>query len=204
MIRARQGQSLALAVIATALSVDMARGSEPSPGGGSLDGGGQETSGYVGLFGRLTQVDREFDNEIALGAGIRAGWIFARDWALEADVSLNAADLEGSDYFFPIHARLLRQWGIGTARQLHLGAGFVHFQSDGDVGNTGQGVSFLAGLDQALDPRTTLRLDISADGILNVVSYQYAELDGFPSEDTTGDTDWYVYVELGLQHAFWH
>lgn len=145
----------------------------------------------LGLFGRYTAFDNDLPVDDALGLGARLGWFFARDWAVEADLSFNQDQNDDEDVSLtPFHLRLMRQWHTTDDLRFHVAGGYVHSEYGGDLDVSDDGVSIMAGFEHDLSRRLSFRLDGVAD----------ANLDGAAGGDE-GD-DWHVGLEFGLGLGF--
>jgi len=153
----------------------------------------------LGLFGRYTALDNSLPVDDALGIGARLGWFFARDWALEADLSFNQDQNDDVDISLtPFHLRLLRQWHATDDLRFHVAGGYVHSEYGGDLDASDDGVSMMAGFEHDLSRRLSFRLDGVADANLDGVDY--ANFDGAAGDDD--GNDWNVGLEFGLGLGF--
>ena len=157
----------------------------------------------LGIFGRYTALDSDIAVDDMLGLGGRFGWWFARDWAIEADLSYNHDSEDGPDLtMVPLHIRLVRQWHTSESLRFHAGAGYVHTVYSGEPDEPppptepfeydakDDGLSLMLGLEQDLGSAVAIRVDGVADG-------------NFGGELSQHDgADWHAALEFGFVFGF--
>lgn len=127
-----------------------------------------------GAFGRYTKYDSDlgFDNRV--GVGGRLGVFVVRNLAIEGDAAYGPTfgDNDALIRNFPLHGRLVWNAPVGEHVSLLLGAGYAHnLFRKGYVESKG-GPGGLVGFRLGTGDWLTIRLDATADYILNAKSKQ--------------------------------
>ena len=124
----------------------------------------------LGAFWRGSLYDTDIGIDDAPGPGGRLGWYLADHWILEGDAGLiptrTTGDSVDIDNIFA-HARLLSAMSLGGRTQFLLGVGYAYNQFGEGSSQAEQGVGALAGLRLRLTRRLAVRVDATADYMLD-------------------------------------
>jgi OmpA-OmpF porin, OOP family len=124
----------------------------------------------LGAFWRGSLYDTDIGVDDAAGPGGRLGWHFADHWIIEGDAGLiptrTTSDSVDIDNIFG-HARLLSSMSLGERTKFLLGVGYAYHQFGEGSSQAEQGAGALAGLRLRLTQRLAVRVDGTADYMLD-------------------------------------